>query len=910
MTTPLQFSFLSIRHLFYAVIALLFISLPSALQAQQTNNWYFGSAAGFANTGLRVDFTSGAPVVSTGIPMLTEEGSSSISDASGNPLFYTNGIRIYDASTNTAFGAIMNGGSSSTQSAVIMPKPGNANEWLVFTSGNNGSPGLSYYTVTGTAGVSPFTLSAATNLVAAGAAGEGMSIIGSTKVGSSFWVVVRDVAATGVVRTFDVSNTGVVNATPVTSILSGPSFTNTTYGSTIGSIKSNTCQNKLAFTYLNTDVDLVDFDAATGEVVTNTARRITVASAGGDSGSYGIEFSTNDAYLYITNLAGGNVYRHTIATNTTAAFGGGIAAGNEAGQLQAAPDGKIYMANRNATPATAPNYLASINNPNTAGATFTAQAVLLSGVTSGGNFGFVYRGLPTFPKSLVVSSLDLNPGNGTHCINTSIPLSFLFAGSVNAATISWTATGGGHTFSPGGATSSNASPSITFSTTGVKTVTLTFNDACGRPQTKSMTLTIVNVASTTGTISCSPPSSIILTSPNANAVWYDAASGGNILGIGSPVTLNYGSDATTPSSVWVDVASATPTSTITGTNSLVGPGPSWLNGSSYVYNTRFDVLSDHGKLNSFQLMPRSWPGACPAFINLSFTIEIRNSANTLIYSLPYSAPANTFACDVMITIPVGADLVRGNGYTISLASFSSNASAWEQIYNGFPVTVANVATNNGPSSNYTIMGNLRFTSNNYTIATGCSSRTLVTKACTLPVEWLSVDATRLNEHSILVSWAVAAELNNDRFEIQRSLDGFHFTTIGTEKGRGNASTYKAYNHKDLLAPSGVNVYYRIVQYDFDGKSSASSIVVVSPSGSLENIISIYPNPSSNAFNIDWYAETSAPYQVFDVRGVVVGSGTLEPSKGVQTIGADFISGIYVVKVFAAHQTFNLKLIKQ
>jgi hypothetical protein len=906
MTTPLQLVKLLINRLAYSLVFILTISLPFTSQAQQTNNWYFGSAAGFANTGLRVDFTSGSPVVSTGIPMLTEEGSSSISDASGNPLFYTNGIRMYDASTNAIFGGVMNGGSSSTQSAVIMPKPGSTNQWLVFTSGDNGSPGLSYYTVTGTGspGVSPFTLSAATNLVAAGAAGEGMSIIGSTKAGSSFWVVVRDVAATGVVRTFDVSNTGVVNATPVTSVLSGPAFTNTSYTSTIGTIKSNTCQNKLAFTYLNADVDLVDFDAATGQVVANTAKRINVVSGGGDSGSYGIEFSTNDAYLYITNLAGGNVYRYTLASNTIAGFGGGIAAGNEAGQLQAAPDGKIYMANRNASPATAPNYLASINAPNTAGATFTAQAVLLSGVTYAGNFGFVYRGLPTFPKSLVVGSLILSPGDGAYCVGDVIPLSFTFSGAANTATYLWTATGGGQTFTTGGASSTIASPTVAFSTTGAKTVTFYLEDICGRSYTKTMNFQIDSPKSPVGSVTCSSPNIILsntTSDPDApNYIWYRNSVGtSNIMGTGSPLSYTIGNDASRPTQVCLGVSSTTPAlttasnKTIAGSNTLGG-----IFAMSPYTSPTFDVLADNILLKSFKFGFRYSTFYGP----LNITYTIKQGATTIFTN---TLTAIMIPDGSIYTAAVNTTIQKGTGYTITVSTnkdgLEMQSSTWLGATNAGEITY-----NGGAGSGYAI-ASLNYDAHTYTITPACSAHPCYPVSCSLPVEWVFVNAKKSGA-AVNVKWAVAMELNNDHFEVQRSLDGLNFTTIGTVEGRGNGTSYKEYSYLDQSVPAGT-IYYRIVQFDYDGTNMNSNIVTVNTSD-LSDLISIYPNPSNNEFNMEWFAEAPAQYQVFDVRGTVVTAGTLDASKGPETVGDNFLAGVYIVKVFAASQTYNFKLIKQ
>jgi len=883
----------------------------SMLKAQQTGNWYFGSAGGNVNTGIRINWTSGTPVVTTCIPLRTEEGSSSISDASGNPLFYTDGVTVWDGATNAVLtgGTGLGGASSSTQSAIIMPRPSIANQWIIITSSTSGAK--NYYIVTGTSATAgPFTVSAGTALTG-GSYGEGVFVIGNSATGG-FWIIGRNQGSTGQVSAWEVGATGLIATpnTPVVSIMSGPSgFTNTNNDQILGTIKSNTCQNKLAFTYFKDRVDVVGFNAATGQVLADAVAFSVVSQ------SYGIEFSSNDLYLYATSLNSGNVYQYVLSTNTLSIIGS--SSPQEAGQLQTAPNGLIYCAESDAVITATPvaSFLGVINAPNTAGASYVTNSLSVAiPNTCGIGNSFSYRGLPTFPKSLVVSNPIISPADATYCVNTVIPLTFTFGGSINASGVTWTHTGTGGSFSPGGATSTNLSPSITFTTTGIKTVTLSFTDACGRPYTATRTYTIVNVSTTTGTITCSQPSSIVLTSPDPNAIWYDAAVGGNILGVGSPVTLNYGSNGTSPSTVWV-IPGTSVSSATTGTNVIVGPAPSWLNGSSYVYSTQFNVLSDQGKLNSFVIEPRPWPVACPAFISLSFTIEIRNSSSVLIYSLPYVAPAGTYSCGSPITIPVGADLPRGNGYTISLAGFTSNASSWFQIFNGFPVTVANVASNTGPTSNYTIMGNLNFTSKNFTVTTGCATRTAVNKACTLPVEWLGITAQRAASH-VVVKWSVASELNNERYEVQRSLDGINFTTVGIVPGKGTYSAYAEYEFADYTAEKGT-LYYRVVQYDYNGQSTQSKVVKADQAFGSLNTMVLYPNPTNGQFVITLTSNEEftgvALVKVFNMLGQEIDTTTVDASvlsTGLSLDASSYPQGSYLVKVTTNEGDLIQHLIKR
>src|SRR4051812_13447876 len=91
------------------------------------NWWYFGQNAG-------VTFQSGSPVASPGGQINTIEGTAAISDAAGNRLFYTEGMLVWNRNhVQMPNGAGLMGNSSSTQSAVIVQKPGSTNIYYIFT---------------------------------------------------------------------------------------------------------------------------------------------------------------------------------------------------------------------------------------------------------------------------------------------------------------------------------------------------------------------------------------------------------------------------------------------------------------------------------------------------------------------------------------------------------------------------------------------------------------------------------------------------------------------------------------------------------------------------------------------------------------------------------------------------------
>ena len=85
----------------------------------EANIWYFGENAG-------LDFNSGSPIPLTNGQLNTFEGCSSFSDSSGNLLFYSDGTTVWTKDHTIMLGGTgLKGDPSSTQSAMIIPKPGN-----------------------------------------------------------------------------------------------------------------------------------------------------------------------------------------------------------------------------------------------------------------------------------------------------------------------------------------------------------------------------------------------------------------------------------------------------------------------------------------------------------------------------------------------------------------------------------------------------------------------------------------------------------------------------------------------------------------------------------------------------------------------------------------------------------------
>lgn len=115
-------------------------------------------------------------------------------------------------------------------------------------------------------------------------------------------------------------------------------------------------------------------------------------------------------------------------------------------------------------------------------------------------------------------------------------------------------------------------------------------------------------------------------------------------------------------------------------------------------------------------------------------------------------------------------------------------------------------------------------------------------AMILPVKWAEFNVRSLKEGNQL-NWATYTEVNNERFEIEKSVDDvLDFKKIGSIEGAGTSTSTSRYEFLDLDLSSSVS-YYRIKQVDFDGRFEYSKVLVVK--NDSKEKINFSPNPFSN-----------------------------------------------------------------
>ena len=499
---------------------------------QETAHWYFGTNAG-------LDFTSGSPVADTSGALNTSEGSATISDICGNLLFYTDGVTVYTAShTIMQNGTGLYGNASSTQSAIIVPKPENPDLYYIFTvDANDDNPNLIkglHYTLVDMSqnGGLGIVVAAEKNiplpLNGINKSSEKVTAVANAD-NSGYWVITHYIDSFYV---FSVTSTG-INTTPVVST-TGVTVpfqlqNKIVYPNTArGYLKASPDGAKLAIAHLSVMQEndyntlpsnywpncaavyahggvlaLYDFNNATGQVSNEI---ILNSDSSQKRAFYGVEFSPDSKKLYaeydiftgtvtqcdyypalFTHWSQAKIVQYNLqaadipdSEHAFQTFSSGDYM-TARGAMQLGLDNKIYHTRLNS------NYLSKIDNPDElydplvfgSGPDYTLNGVYLGGKIA-------TYGLPPFITSFFKTSISVNNTTITEegesfCRNKELVFSFTNS-SENMTGVEWD-------FGDGDS-STEISPVHTYTEAGNYTVTLTF-EICGEEYSAEVEIEIV-----------------------------------------------------------------------------------------------------------------------------------------------------------------------------------------------------------------------------------------------------------------------------------------------------------------------------------------------------------------------------------------------------------------------------------
>jgi len=364
--------------------SLLFLASLGATAQKEADNWYFGVNAG-------VSFSTGSAVTLTTGVMNAPEGCAAISNSSGALLFYTDGVSVWNKNNVTMPNGLGLLGGNSTQSAVIVPKPGSNTLYYIFTIDEDaGVNGLSYSVVDMSLQAGLGNVTTAKNVAVLAPVTERITAVKDAS--GNYWIAVHQ-WNTNAFNVYQLTSAG-LQAPVVTNI--GIKHSKAKVANAYGQMKFNPCGNRLAVAagYLDT-VQVFDFNSTTG-VLSNALTLPFPAHV------YGIEFSENSSRLYVSNYdANATLVQYDLTLGTAALIKASkttLSTTPDIYSLQLANNGKIYAA------VSFNQFLAVINNPNTVGTgcSYVDQGLDLDPGSNGTTSGL---GLPGFVQSYFKISL-------------------------------------------------------------------------------------------------------------------------------------------------------------------------------------------------------------------------------------------------------------------------------------------------------------------------------------------------------------------------------------------------------------------------------------------------------------------------------------------------------------------------
>ena len=173
----------------------------------------------------------------------------------------------------------------------------------------------------------------------------------------------------------------------------------------------------------------------------------------------------------------------------------------------------------------------------------------------------------------------------------------------------------------------------------------------------------------------------------------------------------------------------------------------------------------------------------------------------------------------------------------------------------------------------------------------------------LPVTLLDFSASKSLD-DVLLRWNTSHEINFDRFEVERSLNGAEFGRIATVQSQSAGSgTYHALdaNALKLYAAQPV-LYYRLKMIDKDGKFKYSGIVTVKSGNTRSLQVNVAPNPFIDKIQLQVQSETAAQAKINirDLSGKLIESRSKFITAGSSIIEINSLDalqrGIYIVEI--------------
>ena len=180
------------------------------------------------------------------------------------------------------------------------------------------------------------------------------------------------------------------------------------------------------------------------------------------------------------------------------------------------------------------------------------------------------------------------------------------------------------------------------------------------------------------------------------------------------------------------------------------------------------------------------------------------------------------------------------------------------------------------------------------------------------IQSFNFNAQKNNDNTVNLQWSVANEIDSLHYEIERSIDGTAFVSVGKVNQGNNPDSAQSYLFNDNKPYQGIN-YYRLKQMDKDGKVIYSKVVSVTLDKTGVSY-AIYPNPVRGQAVLRILSDmTQVTVRLIDAVGrevFVKNYSTLGTGQNVQLPVKGLSPGVYILTLFSESQTSSYKILVQ
>ncbi|HQW84824.1 MAG TPA: T9SS type A sorting domain-containing protein, partial [Ferruginibacter sp.] len=188
-------------------------------------------------------------------------------------------------------------------------------------------------------------------------------------------------------------------------------------------------------------------------------------------------------------------------------------------------------------------------------------------------------------------------------------------------------------------------------------------------------------------------------------------------------------------------------------------------------------------------------------------------------------------------------------------------------------------------------------------------------AVVLPIVLLKFAGVQ-HDANINLNWQTLTETNVNYFEVEHSADGEHFKKIGIVSSKFHNSDLPTNYYMQHDAPvNGLN-FYRLKQFDMDGKFIYSDIIAVQFNYSMVQKIKINPNPVFNTLNMEMSVleNSNLHIKIYNTSGREVKSFIATVSIGKNNLSTDVSNlpnGTYIMVIINKNERVaETKFVKQ